>query len=161
MSMRRTNLWTFGAFLCGAVPGSLVAFSRLCSELPELRMSTSEPAFSNILSASILPLLPVLFLGTSTLGSILIPLVSFLRGFSFSFASTVLLRCGSLSRLATELGIPGIFYLTAFFLACQQAESESHSFLRLPQSTGTRQFFPIYLLLLTGAAFRIFSHTLY
>lgn len=148
---RSLDMLLTAAFLLGAVLGtllgkaadlSLVSSGILPSELSSLR---SVPFFWIIASIS-LPCLLLVFLSTSYTGLVLTPVFFFLRSFSFSFSSLVLLRIGlHPSELLTLLWFPGLFIISASIHLGRNAMLGSYRVRRALNGDG-----PVYLRFFTG-----------
>lgn len=154
-------LLSYGAFLIGTVLGSAAGFFLLRNSAFALRFRPSGSGFLYSLLFALLPILPVLFAGTSTLGLAMIPALFLLRGWSFSFAVCVFLTTYGLPETIAVLALPGFFYLTAFFLSGDSAVDELLRAEHLPGKTKTKNILLIYILLLMGAVTKTYCHTLF
>ena len=107
--------------------------------------SLSQPALPELLWRALRWPLGAFFLGFTALGLFCIPILASLRGFflTFSVASFALVfgRKGVAASFLL-LGIPGIFYLPAFFLLCTQSFVSAWSTAAGRGGTGRREADP-------------------
>jgi len=133
----------FSAFLLGALAGTAAAI-----RFPAKDFSFSPAVFSG--SADFLWLfwagswldLVVVFLGSSLIGFLLLPVVFLVRGFLVSRGVSLLIGSGISPLLAGGLiGLPALFSLTALFFIAEEAFDASLSLYRLGKGLPTRYQF--------------------
>lgn len=159
---RSKRFLLYGFFLLGVLFGIRYGASRFWNENAGTDIFMGTAIFPQMMFSALWPLLPVLFLGTSSLGYLFIPAMSLQRGFCFSAAVCAMAGRYSPSQVFMLVGVPGLFLLPAFLLGC---ESAAESSLRMGDYTPAEtqesgSFYWMIMLLLMGAAARLYFSTL-